>query len=38
MNLRNATSEIFVPDGAAVEEAVARTTHMCVARTRTISR
>ena len=31
MNLHNARSEVFVPDGAAVGEAVARTTHMCVA-------
>jgi LmbE family N-acetylglucosaminyl deacetylase len=31
MNLHNATAEIFVPDGVAAGEAVARTTHMCVA-------
>jgi len=30
MQLHNPTSEIFVPDGSPVDEAVARTTHMCV--------
>ena len=30
MELHNATSELFVPDGGAADEAVARTTHMCV--------
>ncbi|MCX8052695.1 MAG: PIG-L family deacetylase [Armatimonadetes bacterium] len=30
MQLNNPTSEIFVPDGSDIEEAVARTTHMCI--------
>jgi LmbE family N-acetylglucosaminyl deacetylase len=31
MNLNKNTSEIYIPDGASVEEALARTTHLCIA-------
>jgi LmbE family N-acetylglucosaminyl deacetylase len=31
MNLNKNTSEIYIPDGATVEEALARTTHLCIA-------
>ena len=31
MNLRNANSDIFVPDGVPLDAALARTTHMSVA-------
>src|SRR5512134_1996228 len=31
MNLHLPTAEIFVPDGLPVEQALARTTHLCVA-------
>jgi LmbE family N-acetylglucosaminyl deacetylase len=30
MNLRNSSSDIFVPDGVSVDEALARTTHIAV--------
>ena len=31
MQFHQATAEIFVPDGVSVEEALARTTHLCIA-------
>src|SRR5512134_2394535 len=31
MNLHLPTAEIFVPDGLPVEEALSRTTHLCIA-------
>ncbi len=31
MQLHNPTSEIFIPDGTPVEQALARTTHLCIA-------
>lgn len=31
MNLNNATAEIYVPDAAPLSEALARTTHLCIA-------
>ena len=31
MNFHLATSETFIPDGLSVDEALARTTHLCIA-------